>query len=63
MKDWLELAGLALVACIVWGTIPILLLSWRRKRDGERAQDRAAVAALQARIEHLEAASEHRDHE
>ena len=58
MKDWLLIAGVAIVASVVWGTIPMLLLYWRRQRH----QERETIAALQARLEQLEATVEHRDH-
>jgi hypothetical protein len=61
MKDWLAIAGFAIVASLAWGTIPILLLYWRRQRARARERDQARVAALEARIKQLEAALEHRD--
>jgi hypothetical protein len=61
MQTWLEIVGIAIVACVVWGTIPMLLLYWRRQRDRERERERTTVAALQDRIERLEAAAGHRD--
>ena len=58
MNDWLFIIGVAIVASVCWGTIPILLLYWRHQRD----RDREAVAALRARVEQLEATVEIRDH-
>ena len=62
MNDWLAIAGYAIGACVAWGTIPMLLLYWRRQRDRERERDRARVATLEARIEQLEGDIKHRDH-